>query len=220
MKLNLIVAALLLASGSRPAGSITVAFSGTIFGSDTPGVAIGESFSGTMTYDPMAPVFGNLVGGVEYRSASPQDGIVIDVDGFAFMGFSNLEVRVEDSAYAPGLGVPNAKYIQGNCCFPGGLSNYPSTLGTLDEVIVGLFVNPSLVPNDVLPNPFNPADVILPAANGDPFVVAFPRRQQQDQHFFGRKHHCSICPARTSTLLLIGIAFCLLISAARSFACK
>ena len=184
------------------AGTIEVVFSGTISISSLPGVAVGDSFSGTMTYETTpGTVFDNTATLANYGFFQPQDGVVIIVDGYTFAGSSYLNMAIDDT---PDTTIPDKSVdvLQGSSdgVFGTLSTNYPAL--TLGATVASFSVNPALVPGNAIPNPFNLSDVVFPGTTSDPDQVY---AQLGSLSITGNINDITVAP-EPSTFLLIGSA--------------
>jgi hypothetical protein len=169
MKSLTLLALCLLCSRPGLGGSITVIFSGLIEDSSLPGIAVGDSFGGEITYETNASVVGSGSTFVNYGSFLPGDGAEVAVDGFSFSGASYLNLLVSNG---PGGASPvsNTDFVAGSSDGVSGtlLTNYPGLrLDAVDAQFVG---NLNFLGSNSIPNPFAAADVI-PGSPADPTLV-------------------------------------------------
>lgn len=215
MKLSLLITAFFELGSFCFANTITVDFSGTISTSSLAGVAVGDPFTGSMTYETTGTVLGSGPGSINYGFYQPQDGVVINVDGFTFAGSSYLNMNIVDPPYTT---IPDhtADSLQGSSDGVSGslFTNYPGL--RLDFDLASFSVNPLLVPSNAIPNPFNLADVYLPGTTADPAqVYAQLDNGSSDFTILGNITAASVAP-EPSTLLFAGAALAFLFRRRRS----
>lgn len=150
------------------ADTISVYFSGLIFNSEIPGISVGDSFSGAMTWESSGTVLGQGGGSVNYGFFQPNDGVTVMVDGFTFSGLSFLD-------FFAGTGVSvttsNADVLAGfSNTGPGRLATNYNGL-TLDAVAANFVGNLNFNPSNAIPDPFNISDLILPGTANDPTSI-------------------------------------------------
>ncbi len=170
MKIGLILATLFALCPASFADTVVVNFSGTIASSSVPGVAIGDPFSGSFTYETTGTIFGSGPASINYGFFLPQDGVVINADGFTFGGASYLNMNIVDPPFNSILD-QSVDYlsVSSDGVFGSLHTNYPGL--RLDGTVAEFGVNPILVPSNAIPNPFNLADVVIPGNSSDPARV-------------------------------------------------
>lgn len=205
MKLTLVAFALMGTSSWSFASTIYLSFTGTIANSSLPGVAAGDTFSGTMTYETTGTVLSSGPASINCGFFQPQDGVVINVDGYTFAGSSYLNMAIPDAPYNS-IPDTSADSLQGSTdsTFGSLFTSYP--LLRLDETVANFTVNPLLVPSNTIPNPFNLADVYLPGTTNDP-AQAFVQLDNgsTDFTFLGNIDTVTVEP-EPPTLLFVGAA--------------
>jgi hypothetical protein len=169
MKFLTLVGLSLLSSLPGLGAPITVTFFGLISDSTLPGIAVGDSFNGLMTFETSASVLGSGGNYVNYGSFLPADGATVTVDGFTFSGASYLNLLVSNGPGGAGP-VPNTDFVAGSSDgLFGTLSTNYSGL-RLDGVDAQFVGNLNFLGSNAIPNPFDSADVI-PGTTAVPTLV-------------------------------------------------
>ena len=92
------------------AGTITYIFTGTLVDSSLPGINAGDTFSGTVVYDPAAPFFKHAISGVsDMFGPSAVAGLTTTFAAATYQTFATYEQTYNDSP-AVGVGVPAGTY--------------------------------------------------------------------------------------------------------------
>jgi hypothetical protein len=208
MKATLIITALFALSGACFASTITVDFWGTITTSSLPGVNFGDPFSGSFTYETTGTTFGNSSTLANYGFFLPQDGVVVNADGFTFAGASYLNMSIADIPFTA-IPDPTADQlgVSTDDVFGTLSTNYPGL--TLVGTAAQFAVNPALVPSNAIPNPFNLAEVILPGTTADP-ARAFVHlgNSSTDFTFLGNIDSAIMLPEPTTFAMVLTALSC------------
>jgi len=204
MKINLILATLLALCPAGFAGSIVVDFSGTIASSSVLGIAAGDPFSGSFTYETTGTNLGSGPDSINWGFFLPQDGVVINVDGFTFDGASYLNMSIVDTPLTPILD-KSVDYLSVDSDFVYGslYTNYPGV--ELDYTLAQFGVTPIFVPSNEIPNPFNLADIAIPGTSSDPAQAAVQLYNGSvDFNFLGNITAAEVVP-EPATFGLVGM---------------
>jgi hypothetical protein len=138
----LVVLAASVCASALKADTIEIQFSGTISGTNAPGISVGESFSGEFTYSTTDPFDVSIGGQSTYSLASPEDSESVSAGSFTLLLQPLTGV---DAFVSPGA----ASYF---------LTQDFVTPGT-PGISIAFFGGSDFLSSQALPDPINAADI-------------------------------------------------------------
>jgi hypothetical protein len=212
MKKGFIPAILLALCASCFGGTITVLVSGQISSSTVPGVVAGNPFSGSFTYETTGVDLGSGPASQNWGFLQPQDGVTLTVDGFTFAGAGYLNMAIQDTPFnsIPDL-TKDLLQVSSDGVSGTLSSNYPGL--TLAFVLANFAVDPSLIPGNAIPNPFDLSKVVVPGNPNDPAIIAVHLGNFQ---FLGDITQVTVAP-EPGVFGLVGLGLTLLVAMRKRF---